>query len=148
MHAATPDTPIGTRLAPASQQLSLRYSRDYYELTLAKIIPHALRARNIHTDPELAKQEGLPAPNSVGPQCAGGISKTMLAFLGAGWLRGGRFELKLIRQIPLDDFLTAKGVLTSKTPEGDKLRLECDVWVENQTGQKVIVGKASGLIPA
>ena len=41
-----------------------------------------------------------------------------------------------------------QGVLVGEASEGDSIRLECEVWVENQRGQKVIVGKASGLVPA
>jgi hypothetical protein len=41
--------------------------------------------------------------------------------------------------------LTAAGVVVAKEAEGDRTRLFLDVWLENQNGDKVLVGKASGL---
>ena len=45
------------------------------------------------------------------------------------------------------DFCVARGVVTSNERDGDKLRVHCDVWIENQKKDKVIVGTASALIP-
>ena len=47
----------------------------------------------------------------------------------------------------IDDLITAKGYVTGTIPEGDtKLRVECEVWVETDKGEKVIVGQCSGLV--
>ena len=143
------DTPIGSRIVPVSQQCSLRFCQDYYELYTALAMPSQFRARHIHNDPEIAKQEGLDAPNIPAPQAAGStIARMMLAALGEGWLKGSRFELRFIKQIMLDDFVTSKGVLIGKHLEGDRLRLDFDVWIENQRGEKVCVGRVSGPVPA
>ncbi len=38
-------------------------------------------------------------------------------------------------------------MITENSPEGeDKLRIECEVWVETDTGEKVMVGQCSGLV--
>jgi hypothetical protein len=49
--------------------------------------------------------------------------------------------------VQVNDVLTAHGVLKEKVPEADRTRLVLDVWLENQDGDKVLVGSASGLAP-
>ena len=72
------------------------------------------------------------------------LGELFIKFFREGYI-GGTLSFNLIRQTQLDDVLTAKGVITDKRPEGDRVRLELDVWLENQNGDKVLVGKASGL---
>ena len=100
----------------------------------------------IHTDEAAAKQEGLPAPVATGPQVAALIFRQLRTCFGRGWIEGGRCELTFRRPVYVTDFCVARGLVTRReeTPEG--VRLHCDVWIENQAGDKVIVGTASGLV--
>lgn len=44
------------------------------------------------------------------------------------------------------DGVTVKGIIKDKQMENSRIRLVLDVWMENEEGQKVIVGSASGLV--
>lgn len=103
--------------------------------------------KTIHTDYEAAAKEGLPAPVAIGPQVAALTFRQLRLCFGMGWIVGGRHDLTFRKPVFVTDFCVARGVVTKTEQEGDKLRVHCDVWVENQKKDKVIVGTASGLVP-
>ena len=104
--------------------------------------------RTIHTDYEAAAREGLPAPVAIGPQVAALTFRQLRLCFGDGWIVGGRHDLTFRKPVFVTDFCVARGTVTKTEREGDRLRVHCDVWVENQKKDKVIVGTASGLVPA
>lgn len=103
--------------------------------------------KTIHTDYEAAAKEGLPAPVAIGPQVAALTFRQLRLCFGMGWIVGGRHDLTFRKPVFVTDFCVARGVVTKTEQEGEKLRVHCDVWVENQKKDKVIVGTASGLVP-
>jgi len=103
--------------------------------------------KTIHNDLEAAQREGLPAPVAVGPQVAALIFRQLVACFERGWIEGGRCSLSFRRPVFLPQLCTARGVVTRREDEAAALRVHCDVWVENENGEKVIVGTASGLLP-
>ena len=103
--------------------------------------------RTIHTDYEAAAKEGLPAPVAIGPQVAALTFRQLRLCFGDGWIIGGRQDLTFRKPVFVTDFCVARGVVTKTEREADKLRVYCDVWIENQKKNKVIVGTASGLVP-
>ena len=103
--------------------------------------------KTIHTDYEAAAKEGLPAPVAIGPQVAALTFRQLRLSFGTGWPVGGRYDLTFRRPVFVTDFCVARGVVTGTEKEGDKLRVHCEVWVENQKAEKVIAGTASGLLP-
>ncbi len=103
--------------------------------------------KTIHTDYEAAAREGLPAPVAIGPQVAALSFRQMRLSFGAGWVVGGKYDLSFRKPVFVTDFCVSRGTVTKTEKEGDKLRVYCDVWVENQNGDKVIAGTASGLVP-
>ena len=100
----------------------------------------------IHTDAEAARREGLPAPVATGPQVAALIFRQLRMSFGRGWIEGGRCELTFRRPVQVTDFCVARGLVKRREEEPGGVRLHCDVWIENRTGDKVIVGTASGLV--
>lgn len=98
----------------------------------------------IHTDMEAARREGLPAPVATGPQVAALIFRQLRSCFGRGWIAGGRCELTFRRPVYVTDFCVARGTVKGREEGAEGLRLHCDVWIENQAGEKVIVGTASG----
>jgi hypothetical protein len=127
--------PVGFALEPVVRTISLEKSRIHEGWP-------AIRTR--HCDYEAAHATGTSAPIANGGQVALVLGELFIKFFREGYI-GGTLSFNLIRQTQLDDVLTAKGVVTGKRPEGDRVRLELDVWLENQNGEKVLVGKASGL---
>lgn len=105
-------------------------------------------AQNIHTDMEAAKREGLPAPVATGPQVAALIFRQLRISFGKGWIEGGKCQLNFRRPVYVTDFCVAKGQVTAREDDEHGTRLFCDVWIENQKGEKVIAGTASGVVAA
>lgn len=103
--------------------------------------------KTIHTDYEAAAREGLPAPVAIGPQVAALLFRQLRLCFGTGWLTGGKCDFSFRRPVFVTDFCVARGTVSQLIEEGGHLRVHCNVWVENQKGDKVIVGTASGLVP-
>ncbi len=135
---------VGWRLPPVSRQMSLKQFQERHPLLYGEgIWPD----RNIHSDPEAAKQEGLPEPVASAPTVFALVTRAMANCFGRGWFEGGRLSAKMVRPVLAHHFLTAKGVLTAKEEAGDAVRYVFDVWVENETQTKVVIGTASALVP-
>ncbi len=134
MAIITAETPIGYELPPIARRFNISMFA-------------AGGIKTIHNDEEAARAEGLEGPIAVGPQVAALIFRMMGLCFGAGWIVGGRNALTFRRPVGVSDFCVARGVVRSKTPEGDHhIRVTCEVWVENQPGEKAIVGTCSGLV--
>lgn len=103
-------------------------------------------AKTIHTDMEAAQREGLPAPVATGPQVAALIFRQLRMSFGKGWVEGGKCAIRFLRPVYVTDFCVARAKVTELESLEQGTRVHCDVWIENQNGQKVIAGKASGVI--
>lgn len=135
---------IGWQLPPVSRQMTLRQFEERHPMLYGEgTWPH----KNIHSDPDAARAEGLSAPVGSAPTFFAMVTRAMMTCFGAGWVVGGRTSLKMIRSVFPDDFVTAKGILKDKQAEAGGVRYMFDVWVENQNGGKVVVGTASALLP-
>lgn len=134
MAILTADTQVGYELPLVARRFRLEHFKRGDEKT-------------IHNDLEAAQREGLPAPVAVGPQVAALIFQQLRACFERGWIEGGRCSLSFRRPVFLPQLCTARGVVTRRDEEEYGVRVHCDVWVENEKGEKVIVGAASGLVP-
>ena len=143
MIAAHKSLPVGYALEPLS-----------YEITQAKIdrysryVFYGKDTRNIHTDDEVAREAGLPRALAQGRYPVAYISERLLEFFGLGWVQGGKIDVAMVKGIFPGDTITVGGVVTDKQPEGSKVRLTLEVWLENQDREKATVGVASGLVDA
>jgi hypothetical protein len=131
------DLPVGYELEPVTKKISLDKARIYEGWP-------ATRSR--HCDYDAAHATGLPAPNINGALVAGVLGELFIKFFGENYI-GGTLSFNLIRQVQVNDELTARGVIKEKAAEPNGTRLFLDVWLDNQNGDKVLVGKASGLAP-
>lgn len=59
---------------------------------------------------------------------------------------GGTLSTIFLRIVEVDDEIIVRGVVRDKVEEAGGIRLMLEVWCENQRGEKVVVGKASGLV--
>ncbi len=135
---------VGWELPPVSRQMSLRQFEERHPLLYGEgTWPH----KNIHSDAEAAKAEGLTEPVGSAPTFFALVTRAMMTCFGAGWIVGGKTSLKMIKSVYARNFVTAKGVLREKQREGDAVRYVFDVWVENEAREKVVVGTASALVP-
>lgn len=138
----TRSTEVGFELPSISNHMRLEQWIEREDLQ-QKTNPGLHGAVNIHSDLDAAKVEGLKAPVAAGPLLLSQISRMMMIAFGEGWIRGGKIVAKIIRPAYAGDFVTAKGAIKEKVMESSGVRYICDVWVEKQTGEKVIVGTAS-----
>ncbi len=108
----------------------------------------ALRGQSIHLQPEVAKEAGYGATVAEELMSADYISELMTGVFGQGWLLTGRMSLAFVRPALCGDTLTANGRVTERIYEGSFTRHVYQVWCENQRGEMVAVGTASGLLPS
>lgn len=128
---------VGQELPPVTKTLTLEASQAFSGWPDAK---------SYHTDEELAHQAGFPTVLAEGTLGAAYICQMCMRFLEEGWLRGGMLAVTHIGRIHPPMHLTARGRITEKVPEGDRTRLMLEVWLEDEAGQKIQVGSASGLV--
>ena len=136
MHVtASRETPVGFELEPITRTITLDKSRIYQGWPAT---------RNRHTDYAAAQATGLREPNMNGGQTTEYLGELFIKFFGTGFL-GSKLSISFIGFVALNDQITAKGVVRERIVEGDRVRLVLDVWLENQRGEKVLAGSASGL---
>lgn len=136
---------VGWELPPISRQMSLRQFEERHPLLYGE---GTWPQRNIHSDPQAAKAEGLSEPVGSAPTFFAMVTRAMTLCFGQGWIAGGRASLKIVKPVYARNFVTAKGILREKHREADSVRYVFEVWVENEERQKVVVGTASALVPA
>ena len=134
---------IGARLDPVSYLVSAERIAIY-----SRYVFGGRDTRNIHTDDEVARRAGLPRAVAQGRYPIGYMSERALAFFGTGWLEGGRLDVTLVKPIFAGDTVTVCGTVVDKVPEDGKTRVVLDLWLENEAGERVTSGTASGLVPA
>jgi acyl dehydratase len=103
--------------------------------------------RNIHTDLEFARSTGLSVLYVSGTQSEGHIAELMIDLFGEGWLKGGQTKgLKFIKPVAEGDVIRVGARVQSRQWEGTALKVTVDIWCENQYGEKVLVGAATGTV--
>jgi acyl dehydratase len=143
MIAAQKDLPVGHQIEPLSYDITPEKIATY-----SRFVFYGKDTRNIHTDDEVAQRAGLPRALAQGRYPVAYISERLMEFFGLGRNQGGKIDVAFVKGIFPVDKIAVKGVVTEKQPEGDKVRLQLDVWLENQDGEKVTAGTASGLVDA
>ena len=99
---------------------------------------------NHHGDPEAGRRLGLGGAIAQGGQLAGYLNEMMTLTLGEGFIDDGEISVSFVQPVRPGDIVTSGGTLTTQSRMDGRLRVEYDIWLANQHGQKVSVGKASG----
>ena len=128
--------PVGYAITPERIAIYSRYVFDGRD------------TRNIHTDDDVARGAGLPRAAAQGRYPIGYLSERALAYFGRGWLEGGRLDVTLVKPIFAGDSITVHGTVIERVPEEDSTRVVLEIWLENQRGERVTDGTASGLVSA
>jgi acyl dehydratase len=140
----------GERRAPGRAELTL----GPRALTREKIIAYSEdsanheRGQSIHTDLEMARSFGFPDLVAQALMSADYISELMTGRFERGWLLQGRLSLAFVAPSFAGDTLTAKAAKREEQDEGAFIRHVYDAWCENQRGEVVTVGTASGVAAA
>lgn len=102
---------------------------------------------NIHTDDEYARSQGLPAAIADGMHSTNWLSSMMVDHFGAHYVVHGELRTKFIKPTYANVPMTSRGVITSRSDEGNgNIKLEMDIWCEDDKGNKLTVGDAAVLI--
>jgi acyl dehydratase len=136
MAIATKEIAAGQELPPVYKVIKLENMRLYTMWTNL----------NTHTDWEVAKKSGVPAPIAQGLMSHAYISQMCTSFFGESWFKTGSMDVRFVNYTVPGDRITVGGIVSERIVEGDAVRLKCDVWCENQTGDKTCVGTASALV--
>ena len=95
------------------------------------------------TDKKSAQEEGLPGQITPGNMSLGLLSRTLL-----GWMPGSRLErigttFRGLARAGVPAKIQA--MITEKDDE--TRRIECDVWMENEAGDRLVIGTATLQFP-
>ena len=101
--------------------------------------------KNYHTDRESAEQLGFPNIVVQGMMSTCFVSQMMQDHFGMGWLAGGRMSVKLVNVLWVDETVTAHAKIREETPEGSRVRVHCDIWIDKDDGTRILAGDASAL---
>jgi len=104
--------------------------------------------KNYHTDRDEAVKLGFPDVVVQGMLSTCLASQVMGNAHGAGWLAGGRMDVKLVNVLWGGERVRARAKLRGESPEGACTRREYEIWVEKDDAKNtvVIVGTASALV--
>ncbi len=102
-------------------------------------------ARNYHTDREEARKFGFPNIVVQGMMSTCFVSEVMQREFGAGWLEGGKMDVRLTNVLWVDERVTAHARVREEVREGTRTRVHCDVWAEKEDGIRIVIGEASAV---
>ena len=140
------DTPIGQEFSGKPKRMSWE---RLWTFSGGPFASQGWPKKNLHTDTEFAKKLGLPTVGASATQYLGHLTELMMDLFGEEWLRHGRMsKVKFVRLVPDGDVLTSKSKVVSKEREGSKIKVLLNISVENQKGEEVLIGSASGFLPA
>jgi acyl dehydratase len=100
----------------------------------------------VHWDDAFAKVVGVPGAYDYGPQRVSWLGHLMSNWIGDdGWLKTLNVQ---VRQFNLmGDLTRCMGVVTAKKIEADEGIVACEVWTENQRGERTAIGTATAVLP-
>jgi len=142
---------LGEQLPIVSRQWSLGAFRERHELTYGPghLVQEGWPDRNLHSDDEAARREGLPQAVASAPQIIAQVTKMLMSEFGEGWIRGGRISVKMIKPVFPHELTVAHGRVVGRsleeTEDGTRVRVHCDVRVETLEGKVCLIGTASCL---
>lgn len=113
------------------------------QLGAATGVPHEFQD-NIHTNPEYAKQQGLPGMIADGMHSTNWISALLWDGFGYHYLEGGSLRTKYIKPVWVPSQVTSKAEVTAVEQAGPgRTRYVLDVWNEDADGTRLTVGDAT-----
>jgi len=123
---------------------TIRVGEEIPSLTKTAYMPIDLEGRNpIHTD-DYAKEHGMRGALIGGSTLLSYVLEMLYNYFDQNWFYYGKTNVSFIGGGAINgDVVTAHGMVKSAEQEEAGTRLYLDVWMENQTGDKIVVGEAS-----
>jgi acyl dehydratase len=99
----------------------------------------------MHTDEEFARNAGYPGVFAHGMLSMGWLGQFLVAAGGPASIR--RFKTRFAKLTWPGETITARGRVTAVRDEDGTRVVECEIWTENQEGEKKLVGTAVLALP-
>ena len=97
----------------------------------------------LHIDLEFAKDTKFGSTVAHGSFTVTYLLEMMVEWLGIQWLNGGQLtDVKYTAPVKPGDKISPQGQIVDKKIIDGKNIIECEVWLENQAEEKVIISKA------
>jgi acyl dehydratase len=100
----------------------------------------------LHLDRVYARERGLPDVVQQGP-----LNETYLYRFLTDWLHRPwdlrKTKIRFAANVFPEDLLTCHGIVTRKYHENGEPRIDCQIWQENQKGEKILIGEATFTLP-
>lgn len=101
----------------------------------------------VHWEDEMARTIGVPAAFDMGNQRITWISQVVTNWMGDdGFLK--RLKVELRRPNIIGDTCWCRGKVVSKYIESDQHMVECELWADNQRGERSASATATVILPA
>ena len=113
--------------------------------TLKVYGPAAGDPNPMHVDDEFAKNAGYPGVFAHGMLSMGYLAEFLVQAGGVGAIR--RFKTRFAKLTWPGDVITCRGRVTRVADEGGERRVECEIWSENQAGERKLLGSATLALP-
>ena len=94
----------------------------------------------IHVDDEFARNAGYKGVFAHGMLSMGYLGQFLVQAGGVGSVR--RFRTRFAKLTWPGDVLTCRGQVTGVRDDGGMRLVECDIWAEDQAGERKLVGNA------
>lgn len=98
---------------------------------------------SIHNDERVAQSYGLRGVVAPGIQTLAYIWIVMKEIFQQSWISGGSVSVKFTNMVCGGDELITHGIVREPKDDEPDYRIHIDTWMENQFGEKVIVGQVS-----
>src|SRR2546429_8707588 len=100
----------------------------------------------IHQDDEFARAAGMGGVFAHGMLSMGFVAQAVTDWAGAGAVR--KLGVRFAALVRLKDVVTCRGRVVGKSSKDDTHLVEVEGWAENQHGEKVVTGHATGALPS
>ena len=95
----------------------------------------------MHTDDQFAQSAGYPGVFAHGMLSMGYLGEFLVQAAGVGAIR--RFKTRFAKLTWPGDLITCRGRVTRVADQGAERLVECEIWTENQAGERKLVGSAT-----
>jgi len=96
-----------------------------------------------HMDDEIGRHEGFGAAIGMAPLIFAYMHDMLRDWVGPEGGSVASVQFKLRAPFLRSRILTASGVVTGVAPDGDRLRVDLDVWAEDDQGARLVEGSAA-----
>ena len=135
------DVEMGDEVGPIERSVTTNQVREFVQVWGASSGAGPSR----FTDPDTAKSEGLP-----GAIVPGAMNIALMSQIITGWSPSAaltKLDVVFRGMVPHNAALKLQGIVTDKGVVDGQPQLECDVFMENAEGTRLVIGKATMTLP-